>query len=109
MSRQTSLQLTPATERQVEYLRQEGFGNFTDIVRLAIDRMYRREFRLRDIASHHTIEIYDTDADCPICGQTLEAHLKNNSAVDYMAFWCPSCQDYQVVGGGGCPKYWPRE
>lgn len=43
MTRQTSLQLTPATERQVEYLRTAGFGTLTDIVRIAIDRMAIQE------------------------------------------------------------------
>jgi hypothetical protein len=42
MPRQTSLQLTEATERQVEYLKQQGFGTFTDINRVAIDRMYNQ-------------------------------------------------------------------
>jgi hypothetical protein len=43
MSRQTSIQLTGATERQAEALKAQGFGTFTDIVRLAIDRMYQQE------------------------------------------------------------------
>jgi hypothetical protein len=43
MARQTSVQITEATERQVELLKQYGFGSFTDIVRIAIDRMYRDE------------------------------------------------------------------
>lgn len=41
MPRQTSVQLTEATEQQVDYLKQKGFGTFTDINRIAIDRMYR--------------------------------------------------------------------
>lgn len=41
MPRQTSLQLTEATERQVAALR--SFGTFTDVNRIAIDRMYRDE------------------------------------------------------------------
>lgn len=41
MPRQTSLQLTEATERQVAALR--SFGTFTDIARIAIDRLYRDE------------------------------------------------------------------
>jgi hypothetical protein len=43
MTRQTSIQLTEATERQANALRARGFGTFTDVVRLAIDRMYREE------------------------------------------------------------------
>ena len=40
---QVSMQLTKKTLEQLEYLRESGFGNRTDIVRLAIDRMYREE------------------------------------------------------------------
>jgi hypothetical protein len=41
--RQTSVQLTVATDRQVERLQDWGYGGFTDIVRIAIDRMFRQE------------------------------------------------------------------
>lgn len=37
------MQLTEATERQVSYLQERGFGTRTDIVRVAIDRMYNTE------------------------------------------------------------------
>jgi len=43
MGRQTSLQLTEATERQVEALKLQGFGTLTDVVRIAVDRMYQKE------------------------------------------------------------------
>ena len=43
MPRQTSIQLTESTERQVEALKLAGFGSLTDIIRLAIDRMHRDE------------------------------------------------------------------
>lgn len=43
MSRQTSIQVTSATDEQVELLKQSGFGSFTDIVRIAIDRMAKQE------------------------------------------------------------------
>lgn len=43
MSRQTSIQLTEATEAQVDTLKNLGFGTFTDIVRAAVDRMARQE------------------------------------------------------------------
>jgi len=43
MPRQTSIQLTEATERQVAFLQERGFGTFTDIVRIAIDRMHTQE------------------------------------------------------------------
>ena len=43
MTRQTSLQVTEATERQAKALQSLGFGSFTDVVRLAIDRMFQQE------------------------------------------------------------------
>jgi hypothetical protein len=43
MPRQTSVQLTEATERQAAALKAAGFGTLTDIIRIAIDRMYQRE------------------------------------------------------------------
>ena len=43
MPRQTSIQLTDATDAQVAQLQERGFGTFTDIVRVAIDRMHRQE------------------------------------------------------------------
>ena len=41
--RQTSIQITKATDKQVEHLKALGYGAFTDIVRLAIDRMFNLE------------------------------------------------------------------
>ena len=41
--RQTSMNLTPATEAQLDYLKANGFGGTTDIVRIAIDRMAQQE------------------------------------------------------------------
>ena len=43
MTRQTSVQITEATDAQVEYLKQRGFGGMTDVIRIAIDRMAREE------------------------------------------------------------------
>lgn len=45
MTRQTSLQVTEATERQAKALQSLGFGSFTDVVRLAVDRMFQTEVR----------------------------------------------------------------
>lgn len=45
MPRQTSVQLTESTERQAAALKAAGFGNMTDIIRTAIDRMYQQERR----------------------------------------------------------------
>ena len=41
--RQTSMNLTPATEAQLDYLKAKGFGGTTDVVRIAIDRMATQE------------------------------------------------------------------
>jgi hypothetical protein len=43
MPRQTSIQLTEATERQLDALKTQGYGTTTDIIRMAIDRMWMRE------------------------------------------------------------------
>lgn len=43
MTRQTSFQLTEATEAQLDYLKQAGFGGTTDVIRIAIDRMAQQE------------------------------------------------------------------
>lgn len=44
MPRQTSIQLTPQTESQLDELKGAGFGTRTDIIRIAVDRMYNQEF-----------------------------------------------------------------
>ncbi len=43
MPRQTSFQITEATERQINALKTQGYGTATDIIRIAIDRMWRQE------------------------------------------------------------------
>lgn len=43
MPRQTSVQLTEATERQAAELKAAGYGTLTDIIRVAIDRMHQQE------------------------------------------------------------------
>lgn len=43
MSRQTSIQISDSMQRQITRLQAAGFGTFTDIVRLAVDRMYQQE------------------------------------------------------------------
>jgi hypothetical protein len=44
-SRQTSIQITEATDRQVADLSEMGFGTQTNIVRIAVDRMHGEEVR----------------------------------------------------------------
>lgn len=46
MPRQTSMQLTPAQERQLDALRVAGYGSTSDIIRIAIDRMYNKEIKM---------------------------------------------------------------
>jgi hypothetical protein len=41
--RKSTVSLTLATDRQVSRLQQWGYGTFTDIVRIAIDRMFKQE------------------------------------------------------------------
>lgn len=45
MPKQTSVQLTEATLRQVEELKSAGHESLTNIVRTAIDRMYHQEIK----------------------------------------------------------------
>lgn len=49
--RVTSFQLTSATDRQIEALKELGFGSKTEIIRTAIDRMYREETRTMSAAN----------------------------------------------------------
>lgn len=41
----SSIRLTPATQHQIDVLMAAGYGQFTEIVRLAVDRMYREEIQ----------------------------------------------------------------
>lgn len=43
MPRQTSFQMSEATARQIETLKTQGYGTTTDIIRIAIDRMWMAE------------------------------------------------------------------
>ena len=74
MPRQTSIQLTEATEQQVAFLREQGFGTFTDIVRIAIDRMHTQESAMM--------------RQCPHCGRSFDTRL-----VDIDRHM-ESCQEY---------------
>ncbi len=53
MPRQTSVQLTEATERQAAALKGAGFGSMTDIIRVAIDRMYQQEIPTVTLTATH--------------------------------------------------------
>lgn len=41
------MQLTDAQIRQIEALTAAGFGNRSDVVRIAVDRMYREEMTMK--------------------------------------------------------------
>ena len=70
MNRPTSIQVSPATDRQVEALRASGFGGLTDIVRLAIDRMYNQEVNTMDVRALTERELdwypYENSPNCAI-------------------------------------------
>ena len=54
--RQTSMNLTPATEAQLDYLKAKGFGGTTDIFRIAIDRMATQEGHAMTYTKYTMIE-----------------------------------------------------
>lgn len=56
MPRQTSVQLTEATERQAAELKAAGYGNLTDVIRTAIDRMHQQEFGKGDNMSKVSVK-----------------------------------------------------
>lgn len=43
MTRQTTIRLTPATDRQIAELQSAGFGTVADVIRISIDRMHQQE------------------------------------------------------------------
>lgn len=43
MSGQTSVRVKPSLERNIEYLKGRGWGTFTRIIDIAVDRMVRDE------------------------------------------------------------------
>ena len=54
MTRQTSFQMTEATEAQLDALKAQGYGTTTDIIRIAIDRMAREESTMEPITETYT-------------------------------------------------------
>lgn len=63
MPRQTSFQMTEATERQMNDLKVAGFGTTTDVIRIAIDRMYQQERKIIAGTVGNVIHDLDTDAE----------------------------------------------
>jgi len=58
MSRQTSIQLSAAQERQIAALKQLGFGNLSTIFRIALDRMYRQETQMNNVDVNELVHEY---------------------------------------------------
>lgn len=82
MPRQTSIQVTEATEQQAKALKR--YGTFTDVVRTAVDRMYNQERATQLWNMEHTdktIEELVTE------WQSLEAKHKFR-APEAMLRWC---------------------
>jgi hypothetical protein len=45
-TRQTSIRLSPVTDRQIETLTGRGYGSFSDVVRTGVDIVYREEMKM---------------------------------------------------------------
>lgn len=58
MPKQTSIQLTEATQRQVEALKAQGYGSLTEIIRIAIDRMWMAESFAGDHDAATTVQCW---------------------------------------------------
>ena len=46
------IRITPAMRKQLDFLTEAGFGNQTDVIRLAVDRMYQQEAPRKVRAPH---------------------------------------------------------
>ena len=57
--RRTTINLTEATDRQIKYLKEYGFGSFSQVVRIAIDRMYREEMKAMEFAKDMAGDLKD--------------------------------------------------
>jgi len=70
MTHQTSIQLTKAQQAQIKALKAAGFGSFTDIVRLAIDRMYQTEIFKggNDMDAELMVKVLISDSDDILAG-----------------------------------------
>lgn len=71
MPRQTSLQITEATDRQVEYLKTAGFGSLTEIMRIAVDRLYLQERKPMGTLKFDN-PILDAASLSPVCRRVCE-------------------------------------
>lgn len=71
---QVSLQLTEAQMRQIGMLQELGFGTRSDIVRLALDRMYRQEME----AMHKLVKSIDYREN----GLSATVHFEDGTSED---------------------------
>lgn len=63
-TRQTTIRLTPATDRQLDELQSNGFGTVANIIAIAVDRMHREEIDTMNTASARPAHVYlDTSED----------------------------------------------
>jgi hypothetical protein len=88
MPKQTSVQLTPNTKRQVQWLQEHGYGSFTDIVRIAIDRLYIAE-RPSDA---DLLRLGSDNVKCATCGRPVAPQSHWQSGI-YGEVYCPDCSD----------------
>jgi len=90
MPRQTSIQINEATQQQIDDLNEWGHGNFSSIVRTAIDRMWYEEYQRRDTGpAYNRLTPVEYAAawqlmDDGIC-QQLEPQIDEMSMVEYFA------------------------
>jgi hypothetical protein len=69
------IRITAAMRKQLDFLAAAGFGNQTDIVRLAVDRMYQQESPRKVRAPHRQVMI-ETVADRVHRGIINEADVR---------------------------------
>ena len=88
MPRQTSVQLIENTERQVQYLQQHAYGTFTDIVRIAIDRLCIAE----PPSDADLLRLGSDDIKCTNCGRPVAPQSHWQSGI-YGEVYCLDCSD----------------
>lgn len=98
---QVSLQLTKAQMRQIETLQELGFGTRSDIVRLALDRMYRQEME----AMHKLVKSIDhgdgTSATIHFeDGTSEDRHADANGVIDLSDLYFRDVRSGQICRWG---------
>ena len=91
--RRTTVNLTEATDRQIEYLKGRGFGSFTQIIRLAIDRMYRKEADTMECNHPEEARRFSEDGlleFCTECGAMICDHHKRKFGTPHPVEYSPT-------------------